>query len=350
MWGRPAPPPPPSADVPFTALVTTAILLLCAGGCVWITVRSRPVGTRAPLSVAEFFGMCASGDLAGVQAALNGSYNSKPSNTGGGRRPYALALAINVVAVAIDGRFDSEDLFDSEGQMTKLPWPTLLSPAGFAFAKAAIVVEPDPDADHEVRREAHEDGVAIIVGCPGLASQRLADAQRPAARAALHHAFQHVRDLVSDDRVQDLLTDFGQLRRLLTVPFFGLAAFASPLIVTEQRPAMAVLNAVQQRGRDLLPAIDEACIPARHVDQVGIACAERHCGIRRKVFIDAHAHRKVADGFHPDVLCDTCCDLIQRFLQIRLNEPKATPFHSNPLIPLNALNLSIRILDSRWAH
>ena len=134
MWGRPAPPPPPSADVPFTALVTTAILLLCAGGCVWITVRSRPVGTRAPLSVAEFFGMCASGDLAGVQAALNGSYQSKPSNTGGGRRPYALALAINVVAVAIDGRFDSENLLDSEGQMTMLPWPTLLSPAGFAFA------------------------------------------------------------------------------------------------------------------------------------------------------------------------------------------------------------------------
>ena len=86
------------------------------------------------MSVAEFFGMCASGDLAGVQAALNGSYNSKPSNTGGGRRPYALALAINVVAVAIDGRFDSENLLDSEGQMTMLPWPTLLSPAGFAFA------------------------------------------------------------------------------------------------------------------------------------------------------------------------------------------------------------------------
>ena len=60
--------------------------------------------------------------------------NSKPSNTGGGRRPYALALAINVVAVAIDGRFDSENLLDSEGQMTMLPWPTLLSPAGFAFA------------------------------------------------------------------------------------------------------------------------------------------------------------------------------------------------------------------------
>ena len=135
MWGRPPPLPPPSDDVPVTALVTTAILLLCAGGCVWITVRSRPVSARAAgPSMAEFFGMCASGDLAGVQAALNGSYHSKPSNTGGGRRPYALALAINVVAVAIDGRFDSENLLDSEGQMTKLPWPTLLSPAGFAFA------------------------------------------------------------------------------------------------------------------------------------------------------------------------------------------------------------------------
>ena len=31
----------------------------------------RPVGARATTSMAEFFGMCASGDLAGVQAALN---------------------------------------------------------------------------------------------------------------------------------------------------------------------------------------------------------------------------------------------------------------------------------------
>ena len=44
------------------------------------------------------------------------------------RRPYALALTINILAVAIDGRFDSE------GDLTKLPWPTLFSPAGFAFA------------------------------------------------------------------------------------------------------------------------------------------------------------------------------------------------------------------------
>ena len=50
------------------------------------------------------------------------------SSLRGYRRPYALALTINVLAVAIDGRFDSE------GDLTKLPWPTLLSPAGWAFA------------------------------------------------------------------------------------------------------------------------------------------------------------------------------------------------------------------------
>ena len=106
MWGQP-PPPPPSADVPFPALITAAILLLCAGGCLWITVQSR--GTLD-----------------------NYWLNYWPSNAW--RRPYALALAINVFAVAIDGRFDAEDLLDSEGHMTKLPWPTLFSPAGFAFA------------------------------------------------------------------------------------------------------------------------------------------------------------------------------------------------------------------------
>ena len=93
MWGQPPPPPP---DVPLPALVTAAILLLCAGGCLYWA-----------------------------------SYHSSPSC---GRRTYALALAVNVFAVAIDGRFDAEDLLDSEGHMTKLPWPTLFSPAGFAFA------------------------------------------------------------------------------------------------------------------------------------------------------------------------------------------------------------------------
>ena len=114
MWGQP-PPPPPSADLPFTALVTAAILLLCAGGCLWITMRS-----------------C--GTLENYWLNYWPSYHSSPSNAGGWRRPYALALAINVLAVSIDGRFDAEDLLDSEGHMTKLPWPTLFSPAGFAFA------------------------------------------------------------------------------------------------------------------------------------------------------------------------------------------------------------------------
>ena len=35
------------------------------------SLPSRPVSARATTSMAEFFGMCASGDLAGVQAALN---------------------------------------------------------------------------------------------------------------------------------------------------------------------------------------------------------------------------------------------------------------------------------------
>eukprot|EP00966_Prymnesium_polylepis_P097736 2263722-Prymnesium_polylepis.1 len=47
----------------------------------------------------------------------------------------ALALAVNVVSVSLPGRFDSDV---DPGHMS-FPWPTLFSPAGFAFAIWAAI-------------------------------------------------------------------------------------------------------------------------------------------------------------------------------------------------------------------
>ena len=50
------------------------------------------------------------------------------------RHTYVVALAINVVAVSLPGRFDG-----SEDILTSPPWPTLFNPAGFAFAIWGVI-------------------------------------------------------------------------------------------------------------------------------------------------------------------------------------------------------------------
>jgi len=54
----------------------------------------------------------------------------------GWRLPYAAALAVNVAAVSIDGRFDS---LAARGGGGGSQWPTLLAPAGFAFAIWGVI-------------------------------------------------------------------------------------------------------------------------------------------------------------------------------------------------------------------
>lgn len=95
MLRRPPPPPPPTVQAQVPVLLLTATLLLGACCCLWNALSQRSLR--------------------------------------GWRRPYVLALTINVLAVAIDGRFDSE------GDLTKLPWPTLFSPAGWAFAIWGVI-------------------------------------------------------------------------------------------------------------------------------------------------------------------------------------------------------------------
>lgn len=54
----------------------------------------------------------------------------------GWRWPYGLALAVNIGAVAIDGRFDSLAARSGGGSAA---WPTLLAPAGFGFAIWGVI-------------------------------------------------------------------------------------------------------------------------------------------------------------------------------------------------------------------
>src|SRR5690606_23149865 len=103
------------------------------------------------------------------------------------------------------------------------------------------LVEADPDAGHEVGREAHKPGVEAVVCGASLAGDRLADTTHDGARAALHDAFQHRHDLVGAERVSDLRALIGQRRRRLALPRDIGATRARPRVVAQDGLAVAVL-------------------------------------------------------------------------------------------------------------
>ena len=99
--GRPPAPaePPPTDSAAATA--ATTILLLGAVCCIFL-----------------------SGRLVGITNRLSPS------------AACALAFALNVASVSVPGRFDSDI---EPGDMQAFPWPTLFSPAGFAFAIWGVI-------------------------------------------------------------------------------------------------------------------------------------------------------------------------------------------------------------------
>jgi len=78
---------------------------------------------------------------------------------------HSAGMLVNIIFVAIPGRFDS-DIDDPQTMV--FPWPTLLSPAGFAFAIWGVIYVGEVV------------GMAVLLSCG-----ELADRAAPAARAWL---------------------------------------------------------------------------------------------------------------------------------------------------------------------
>src|SRR5690606_26766502 len=98
--------------------------------------------------------------------------------------------------------------------------------------------------DHEIRREANEPRVLLIVGRTGLASHRAIEALQYLRRATLHNTFHHRGDLISRHRIEYLIAVVDQRRLFLIGPILRIAAFALARIVLEHGLAVAILNAV----------------------------------------------------------------------------------------------------------
>src|ERR1700722_10191200 len=108
------------------------------------------------------------------------------------------------------------------------------------------LVEAHIDAAHDVRREADEPDILLVVGGTGLAGNRLADVPDHGRGAALHDAFHHRGDLIGGHRIVHLLAAIDQGRLVPVVPFGGAHAPAFALVVLVDGVAVAVLNAVDQ--------------------------------------------------------------------------------------------------------
>lgn len=131
-WQRPpapAPLPVPSGHIDVTSVGASAVLLGVAL-CIFHAVKPHKLPSR-------------SGSLA----------------------LHSAGMLVNIITVVIPGRFDS-DVDDPQDMV--FPWPTLLSPAGFAFAIWGVIYLGEVI------------GIAILLSC-----RELADRAAPAARSWL---------------------------------------------------------------------------------------------------------------------------------------------------------------------
>ena len=104
-------------------------------------------------------------------------------------------------------------------------------------------------------------------------------------RATLENVF-------SQERVDDLFAGVGQQRLFLAVPVGIVAALALALVMPPDGLAVAVLDAVHQRGADLLAAIGELRIARDHAEQRSLIGAQRIGQQRRQLVIDSKAQRQ----------------------------------------------------------
>src|SRR5439155_18046506 len=144
-----------------------------------------------------------------------------------------------------------------------------------AFAKAARRVVAHIEANDEVRREAYEPGVLLVIGRAGLAGDVAAELGNGGAGTALHDAFHHRGDLVGGHGVEHLLGIVDQFRLRLVLPFGGVAALAAAFVLLEDGLAIAILDAVDQRRFDRLAAIGHDRIGRHHAHDRRLAGAQR---------------------------------------------------------------------------
>ena len=100
------------------------------------------------------------------------------------------------------------------------------------------------------------------------------------------------------------------------VPVLGIiAARAVAALVPEQRPAIAILHPVDQRGFDLLAAVDQHPVSAGEIHQCGLGRTQRNGEIGREAVVDPEVPRDFHDPAHADFVGQSNGHQVARPLQ-----------------------------------
>ena len=106
------------------------------------------------------------------------------------------------------------------------------------------IVETHIRADHEVRREADEPAILLVIGGPGLSGDGSLEHLEFLRRAALNHAFHDGNHLISAHRIDDLRAIVDELGLVLAAPFPCVAIDAVAIVMLPDGAAVAILDAV----------------------------------------------------------------------------------------------------------
>ena len=140
----------------------------------------------------------------------------------------------------------------------------------------------------------------VVPVLPAIGRPSAARRRRGAARG---HAQHHVHDLVDRRGIVEGLARIDDLRRggLAAVGLLAAAAAGARLVAVDGL-AVAVLHAVDQRGRDLQRAVGQHGVGHGHAQQGGLARAQRHRQVGAHLVDDAEFLGDLDDLLHADLL------------------------------------------------
>ena len=106
------------------------------------------------------------------------------------------------------------------------------------------IVETHIRADHEVRREADEPAILLVIGGPGLSGDGSLEHLELLRRTALDDAFHDGDHLIGAHRIDDLRAIVDELRLVLAAPFPCVAIDAVAIVMLPDGAAVTILDAV----------------------------------------------------------------------------------------------------------
>src|SRR5215467_3270251 len=126
------------------------------------------------------------------------------------------------------------------------------------------VIKTHINANNQIRREADEPRVLLIVGSTGLSSNWPLQHLQLLSRATLNDTFHNVNHLVRRHRVNDLFAIIDNYGFILSFPFLRRTLIASAWVMTPNGATIAIFYIVDQRSLYLLTPVRDDSVSIHH--------------------------------------------------------------------------------------